>query len=358
MYASFEIASSIKPYKVTIENNSFGKLFASDKRTVILCDDFFSPVLRSKGLPIVAIPASEESKSLESMPGVILEMRKLAMTRNSEVIAVGGGCVQDVATFCCSIYMRGVIWRYMPSTLLGMVDSCIGGKSAINVGQYKNLVGNFYPPQEVIIDPSLAGSLSVEQRVAGLCEAAKITFARGQDAFYQYLALSPRADMDGAALVRLLELSLRSKKWFIEIDEFDKRERLLLNFGHTFGHAIEGAGRFSIAHGVAVGLGMLAALDFAQYALGITKHATQVVALQEHISHLLRQVEGLSATANKLNFDELLAHFDSDKKHEATAYTIISVNSRGELERYQISKDADNRDALRRSFESALLMLE
>ena len=137
--------------------------------------------------------------------------------------------------------MRGIAWSYMPTTVLAMVDSCVGGKSSINVGPYKNLVGTFHPPKQIDIDPLLATTLASEQIAAGLIEAAKICFCRGPASFAEYLGQEPGVGMGTQALEHVILTSLLAKKHFIEIDEFDKKERLLLNFGHTFGHAIEGA---------------------------------------------------------------------------------------------------------------------
>ena len=173
------------------------------------------------------------------MPQVISRMRDLGVNRNTQLIAIGGGITQDVAAFCATVFMRGLRWSYLPTTMLSMADSCIGGKSSINVGKYKNLVGMIYPPEEVLIDPDFAQTLSEEQMVEGLCEAVKICFCRDEATFARYIALNPRADTLAHGLENVLGLTLEAKRWFIEIDEFDKAERLLLNFGHTFGHAME-----------------------------------------------------------------------------------------------------------------------
>jgi len=207
--------------------------------------------------------ASEDEKSLDSVSRMLRRMSNADISRQSRVLALGGGTVQDVATLTFSLYMRGIQWTYIPSTLMSMVDSCIGGKSSINFEGRKNLIGNFFPPSEVLVDPSLAASQSVLGKISGLSEAAKIHFASGGDSFQDFIenpaSLEPLAgeDMD-----RLVWVTLTAKKWFIEEDEFDRGARRLLNFGHTFGHALEAASSFRIPHGIAVGLGMLAAVEF------------------------------------------------------------------------------------------------
>jgi len=200
---------------------------------VILIDDYLTSVLPEGEGKVIYVTAVEGSKSLEQAAPIVAKLRELGAHRRTHLLAIGGGIIQDVATFVASIYMRGIPWSYLPTTLLGMVDSCVGGKSSINVYGYKNLVGNFYPPTEVIIDLDFLRTLNAEQIVGGLCEAAKICYARSAEEFAAYLADEPAVNMAPAQAERVVIRSLRGKQWFIEIDEFDQKERLLLNFGHT-----------------------------------------------------------------------------------------------------------------------------
>ncbi len=211
----------------------------------------------------VLVHASEADKSLTTCERVLGELHALGARRGSSVLAVGGGVVQDVATLVASLYMRGLPWAYVPTTAMAMTDSCIGGKSSINLGGIKNLVGNIYPPTAVFVDAAFLTTLPVADRVAGLAEAVKICFARSPEAFENYLMLSIPAIEFGAdgRTDALIAHTLESKKWFVEIDEFDQQERQMLNFGHLFAHALEPAVGFSIPHGVAVALGVLAAME-------------------------------------------------------------------------------------------------
>ncbi|WP_448629983.1 3-dehydroquinate synthase [Cellulomonas soli] len=183
-------------------------------------------------------------------------MREAGVRRGDHVVAVGGGVIQDLATFVTDVYMRGLPWSYVPTTLMAMADSCIGGKSSINVGDVKNLVGGIYPPSAVVVDPDFLASLSATARAAGFSEAAKIAFCRGPETFDGYLAAYDGFEGDPDALI---DLVLRAKRWFVEIDEHDRKERRLLNFGHTFGHALEVAVDHRISHGLAVAFGVLCA---------------------------------------------------------------------------------------------------
>jgi 3-dehydroquinate synthase len=146
-----------------------------------------------------------------------------------------------------------------------MADSCVGGKSSINAGNVKNLIGNIYPPKVITIDTFFVKSLDEISIIGGISEAVKICFARDTASFKEFLNLYYLLDKSNhSTYEKLIRHSLVSKKWFIEIDEFDKRERQLLNFGHSWGHAWESAVDFKSNHGVAVALGMLAALNHPQ----------------------------------------------------------------------------------------------
>ena len=332
MSASFEIQSSTGSYRVTIENGLFQKVVDSAAQKtglIFIADEYFLPVFQKAGVDAITLASAETTKSLDAMPAIITEMRRRGANRQTELLAIGGGIVQDVAAFVASVFMRGIAWKYVPTTVLAMADSCIGGKSSINVGPYKNLVGTFHPPLEILIDPLLTDSLTPEQRSAGLIEAAKICYCRGEREFADYLAFEAGPHMPGEALEPLLTTSLMSKKWFIETDEFDQAERLLLNFGHTFGHAIEGAAHFRISHGIAVAVGILCALEYRKAAGD--PDTPRVIALETHMHHLASASPGLKAELEALSVTDIVERFQADKKHNATHYTLILPSAEGNI---------------------------
>jgi len=308
-------------------------------KDLLIADAWFSAHLAAAGREAILIPANEMSKSLDAIPDLIVALRKHGANRQTGLTALGGGVIQDMAAFVASIYMRGLKWTYFPSTLLAMADSCIGGKSSINVGPYKNLVGTFHPPQAVIIDPSLALTLSDEQRVGGLVEAVKICYCRGEDAFDEYMALGPQPSLTIEQVEKIVDCSLTAKKWFIEIDEFDQAERLLLNFGHTFGHAIEGASHFSIEHGVGVGIGILCAIALGRLIKRDYSVAGRVQILEEHLLTLLSAVPGLGPRLAELPIEDVLDRFQADKKHGTNFYTTILIAESGKVELFRFPKD-------------------
>jgi len=350
----FKIASSAGDYAVRIGGGLSADEQGDPSQQIVLCDQFFADAYRAQGLKVIAIEATETAKSLDRMGDIIVAMREFGANRKTRLLAVGGGVIQDIATFVASVYMRGLQWNYLPTTLLGMVDSCIGGKSSINVGSYKNLIGNFYPPQNVVIDMAFAATLNTEQRVAGLCEAVKICFAHTGSAFGDYLALNAGAASSADTLQDVIRLSLQTKRWFIEIDEHDHKERLLLNYGHTFGHAIESACDFAIPHGIAVGIGVLASLHFARLNHHYAAVPERVAQLERYMTGLLGALPQLPAQIAQVAVDDLPKRFEADKKHGQSHYAVIVPDAQGYLVRMELPKTDASRAMLLQAFRAAL----
>jgi len=335
MSASFSIESSSGTYDVVVGNGVVAETTGYGADAHILADEFFRPLFVASSSKPLFIEATEQAKSLDRMPEIIERLRSNGANRGTHLIVLGGGVLQDIATFVASVYMRGIPWSYYPTTVLAMVDSCIGGKASINVGPNKNLVGTFHPPKKILVDPALAETLPRDQFASGLIEAAKITFSRGHESFERHLACGPSTTMSTAALEALVVNSLLAKKHFIEIDEFDKKERLLLNFGHTFGHAIEGASHYGIPHGIAVGLGILCSLTF-QRQRGIEPYG--VAEFEDHLHTMVHALPDLRAQLKSIDLAEVLKRFASDKKHSTTHYTLILVSASGEVVLEKISR--------------------
>ena len=355
MYESFDreaqiqIESSTGSYSVATEAGCFPRIVQESAEAAIIADEFFLPVFERAETQALFVEATETNKSLDASPALIEQMRKRGANRQTHMVAVGGGIIQDLSAFIASIYMRGLTWSYVPTTVLAMVDSCIGGKSSINVGPYKNLVGTFHPPQRVLIDPALAETLPADQRASGLIEAVKICFCRDEESFRRHLSFGPAVDMSTDALEKVIVNSLQAKKWFIEIDEFDKKERLLLNFGHTFGHAIEGATHFAVSHGIAVGLGILCALEFERLRGVSYAGVERVTALESHLESMISQVPDLKIPLAAMSVDDVVERFGSDKKHGRTHYTLILVADNGDVVLRKIDRTAEMTAAIARA---------
>lgn len=356
MSVTFEIASRTGSYGVRIGRDIVAETVRTYPEALFIVDDKLLDRLPEGTTRVLPVEAAETTKTLEVMPAYIGRMRELGANRDTHLVVIGGGTIQDTATFLASIYMRGLSWTYMPSTVLSMDDSCIGGKSSINVLGYKNLVGNFHPPRETVIDLDLVTTLDREMVVGGLFEAGKICFAYGPDRFREYLGLAPEAATSPAALMPIVELSLRTKKWFIEIDEFDEKERLLLNFGHTFGHAIEGATDFEVSHGIAVGVGMLAACIFAERQDILNPEGgANVAALRQHILKMLG-IGGIPVIARppQIDIDVVLQKFEYDKKHRTGAYRLVLPENDGRLALRSVPRDPETRNKIKAAYMAAL----
>ena len=241
------------------------------------------------------------------------------------LVAVGGGALQDLVTLAASIYMRGLAWIYVPTTLMSMLDSCIGGKSSINLGPYKNLLGNIYPPSSVYIDKGFLATLNNVDIACGLAEGVKICFASSplDSANFEDFIASWRSTSNVDFLEQAIFLSLEKKQWFVEIDEFDKKERKLLNFGHSFGHALEAATAFSIPHGIGVFIGMHTAINYG----GNPDAAGSLV---NWIKSEMALVNG-DIERFKVSKEQFLSALRKDKKNSETEQCLIVPNKDGAL---------------------------
>jgi 3-dehydroquinate synthase len=353
----FSVTSSTGSYDVEIASGLYPQFLSDTTKRIAICDERFAADFKKAGIPAIALRSDETMKSLSAIPDIITALRKAGTTRDTLLVAVGGGIVQDVAAFCAAIYMRGLEWAYMPTTLLGMADSCIGGKSSINVGEYKNIVGTFNPPRRVLIDPSFAKTLNAEQLASGLIEAAKICYCRNLDSWKAYRANTPSHTMSMEGYAGVVATSLAAKKWFIETDEFDKAERLLLNFGHTFGHALEGASHYRVSHGIAVGVGMLCALALEER-LGTTYDLyPEVAVMRRHIQELLDLVVELPAALEGVTASDLFDRFSSDKKHKSDGYRVVVVAKDGCVQLKALPKTDETRHQITAAMEQVLVQL-
>lgn len=333
---NIEVASASGKYNIEIAMSDTAKEFS--KNNFILADKYFFNRFENYRNSFF-IKAREESKSLEVCAEVLTRMSESQITRQDSITAIGGGIVQDIATFCSSIYMRGIKWSYYPTTLMAALDSCIGGKSSINVGMKKNLVGNIYPPSRVIVNLDYFSSLSIEAVIAGLCEGIKICFARDKTSFEKFVDcargfLFPDSVQGKEGnLAKLIHESLIAKKYFVEVDEFDNGERQKLNFGHTFGHAIESGTNYSVPHGIAIGVGMLAALSHPKSFQSELENK-----LAEELVYYLQQInqEYIDKIAS-INEEIFQQAFEVDKKHQRNSYFLVLPTEQG-LQKIPIEK--------------------
>jgi 3-dehydroquinate synthase len=317
------VSSKSHNYEVVIGFGVFDEV-QFEENSVIVADSRFGEMFSSVGSEkFVFVDALEANKNLSTVENIIVELQKFGIRSNSTVIAVGGGIIQDLMTMAASIYMRGIPWVYVPTTLLGMVDSCVGGKSSINTRTVKNLIGNIYPPEKIYIDTNFLATLSETDFLCGLAEASKICFCKGEREFNKFLELTQSRTPEGIA--RMVSHVLSAKRWFIEIDEFDKAERKLLNFGHTFGHALEVGTSHKVPHGLAVASGIKAAIFFEAKDRAISKIENDLFEYESKLTNGLTNLMKFS----EIDWSKYSTAFDGDKKHTVDDYSLLLPNHGG-----------------------------
>ena len=209
---------------------------------------------------VISLAPGEASKSLATVEMIYGRLLELEVDRTSFIVGIGGGVVCDIAGFAAATFMRGLRCAYVATSLLAQVDASVGGKNGVNLGGYKNLVGTFSQPQFVICDPLLLKTLPEKEILCGLAEVVKHALIRDAELFgYLEKNDSQIQKLEAAAVERMVSDSVAIKSAIVNQDEKEGGLRRLLNFGHTFGHAIEHINR--ISHGEAVSIGMVIAVD-------------------------------------------------------------------------------------------------
>jgi len=270
----------------------------------------------------------EAHKNFANVGRALEALATLGATRDACVVALGGGVVGDLAGFAAACWMRGIDFIQMPTTLLAMVDSSVGGKTGVNLPAGKNLAGAFHQPRAVVADIDTLATLPDREYRAGLAEVVKGA-AIGDAAFFDWLqahadALAAR---DDATLVEAIARKVRYKAGVVARDETEQGERALLNLGHTFGHALETAGHYTaLLHGEAVAIGMVLAARLSER-LGMSS-ATDSVRLQQMLERL-----GLPVTVPAgSDASQLLALMRLDKKNTAGTLRLILWRGIGKAE--------------------------
>lgn len=219
---------------------------------------------------LITIPAGEEHKNLDAVKFLYSEFNSNEITRSDIIIALGGGVTGDITGFAAGTYLRGVPYIQVPTTLLSQIDSSVGGKTGVDLDEGKNLAGIFNQPKAVLIDPATLDTVSDEIFCDGMAEAIKYGCIRNRELF-EFIETQ---DIKGEALLHLIEACVTIKRDIVEKDELDTGDRMILNFGHTIGHAIEKCGNFTkYTHGKAISAGMVKACEIGE-ALGITQKGT------------------------------------------------------------------------------------
>lgn len=287
-------------YDIIIEENLISNVSAYiDNQDIYIITDervadlYLDKILSSINAKVVITRGYEKAKSLDEYQRIVQKLLDLGIERTSLIIAFGGGVIGDLAGFIASTLYRGIDYINIPTTLLSQVDSSIGGKVGINMFEYKNIVGCFYQPKLVLIDPMVLKTLPDREYSCGMAEVIK----------YSFISNEKILDMD---ISNMIYECLKIKKEIVEKDEFDKKERLVLNFGHTFGHAIEKKTNYVMNHGEAISLGMLLAIK-----IGVERGITNKAIYEKLESILVKH----HLPTKSIMVDEYIDIIKKDKKN-------------------------------------------
>jgi len=327
-------------YTVTFQEDAFTELRLNESDNLhFIIDDkvarLYAPELGeilSAG-SVLRIEATEENKSLDKFSAYVETLAGQGIRRGHVLVAIGGGIIQDITCFLAATLLRGIDWHFYPTTLLAQADSCIGSKSSINVGKIKNVLGTFTPPRKITISTRLLSTLEDRDIRSGIGEMLKVHGIDGPESFDRIAADYPRLTSDAETLQRYIRRSLEIKKAIIEQDEFDRGIRNVMNYGHSFGHAIESATNFAVPHGIAVTIGV----DMANY---VAAHLGQMA-----VAHYSRMHPTLAANyagfeKTDIPFDSFMKALSKDKKNIGSQLGLILPNADARVSRVLFDNDA------------------
>jgi len=339
MSETLEVKSRIRDYRVLFAGD-FSESLASDteeQRCFFIIDScvhrLYQEQLRAVVPPerCLVVEATEEHKSLDYIKTVIKWLLGSGIKRNDRLIALGGGIIQDIAGFVSSVLFRGIEWFLYPTTLLAQCDSCIGSKTSLNVDEFKNQLGTFYPPHRIVLDVGFLNTLSPADMRSGLGEIIKVHLLDGPDSL-EYICAAYDRSADPGVLRDLILRSLRIKKAIIEQDEFDKDYRNILNYGHTFGHALESVTDYGISHGQAVTAGMDIE-NYLSFRVGILPQGS----LERMRIPIVKNYPDLQL--GEEHIAPLLAALSKDKKNVDENLTVILTRGAGQMMKTKIPLD-------------------
>ena len=325
------IHSKFKDYQVDIVDNfafieelihTDYSQFVIDSNVYRLYESLFKEIPDER---LIVLESSESVKTIDTALMICEKMTDIPAKRNTHLISIGGGIVQDITGFVASTLYRGIKWTFVPTTLLAGCDSCIGGKTSLNFLKFKNLLGSFYPPDHIYIGPSFFQTLSSKDFESGLGEVVKFNIMAGDDGLdHIEKEIDKLLSRDEKSLKSCIETSLMFKKTFIETDEFDRGERIKLNFAHTFGHGIETVTDYAIPHGTAVAIGMIMANHISLKRRMISEE------FYSRCEQVLLRVIHIDYDFKTMPYDEFIKAVRKDKKQvdEQITAVLLSGNSR------------------------------
>lgn len=291
------------------------------KSSVVLCDANLLPQVKRlfKRFPIIVLPVGEQHKRLATIEWACDELIKLGGDRQTVLIGVGGGVVGDMVGLIANLFMRGIQFYLVPTTLLAMVDSSIGGKTGVDLPSGKNLVGTFYPPAAIVVSPTFLKTLPAAEFSHGMAEVIKHGILDKQ--LFNWLEKNTQAikQRNSKVLTTMIDMNVAIKKAIVEKDEHEQRERMLLNLGHTFGHAFELLSGYTLPHGQAIAIGLAYATAYSR------------MPERNRVLALLREFDLPTTLAKSYPPDQIVKAMLADKKHHGKMITLVLPERLGQI---------------------------
>ncbi len=359
--AGFSVQSSPRPYLVDfvgegnpgarllreIRANTSPLLLVDKKIRSLYLDEASAP----SEFPSYEIDASEDVKEIASVLSIVDFLERNQATKTSMLYVIGGGILQDLGAFSCAMYKRGLPWTFVPTTLLAQGDSCVGGKTALNHKRTKNLLGLFSTPRRVLIDTGFLQSLESDDLFSGAGEIFRLCITGGKESLAVFVQELPGfLQKDPDATNRLIATSLSVKRAVVEVDEFELDLRRSMNYGHSFGHALEALSNYRIPHGVGVTLGILVENEIA-FRRGMLPAEDRELMLQ-----LGRQIvpREFWKTFTQTSLSGVLDLFRRDKKSEGQVLKLATPEFIGQMRFIDFDLTASGEEELRRAVASVL----
>jgi 3-dehydroquinate synthase len=350
--AQISIRSVPRPYEVDLRHNddpcaTVADLLTGTSHPLLLVDRIVWKrwLINSQALvrvPRFELDAAEHNKSITSVLKVIDFLLAQNATKQTTLIVVGGGIVQDVAAFSCAMYKRGLPWIFAPTTLLAQGDSGVGAKASLNYGSTKNLLALFSAPRRVIIDTGFLSSLSKPDLMSGMGEIFRLHITGGPEFLAEYQKQFATLAGNGTKYRTLLAGALAVKRAVIEYDEFELDLRRALNYGHSFGHAFEALTDYRIPHGTAVTLGMLVENEIAhrRSVLSAADRDAMIVAARPIL------LESMVAELGRVRGDRLLGLLQHDKKTVGSTLKLAVPSRIGHIKFIDVGLDDEKSAAI------------
>ena len=340
MSENIKIQSHKGSYSVAFDDNLLNKLdplledqphFLIDANVAHLYADKLQVILTHKNT--VVLEATETNKSIDRIIPIFERLVENSIRRDHTLVAIGGGIIQDITCFIASTLLRGLSWKFVPTTLLAQADSCIGSKSSINLGKTKNIIGTFNPPNKIFVCTDFLDTLNDKDIFSGIGEILKVHAIESPAAFDQLAADYDNLQSDRTLLRRYICQALLIKQRFIEIDEFDRGIRNIFNYGHSFGHAIEAATNFGVPHGIAVTMGM----DMANRIAALRG----LIPMQHYLRmHPVLQKNYKSFAKTPFALNDILSALMKDKKNTSSRLVLIfPVGVNSAIQREEVVSD-------------------